>query len=267
MAGTSMRAEAYPAGVILTARVAPSFTAAGPTVAAEDDEADAGFEDGLPPRTASPEPARVTLRDHSAGVERWVESFTGGLGVDGGLAAALARAAALHDLGKADWRFQYLLYGDEPDETPLAKSGRDYTPAQQAKLRRRAGLPDGFRHEFVSAALVRRNRDATLAGLTADGGELVEYLVGVHHGRGRPFIPYVREGDPGGRETVRAEWEGRRLEAGADHGLWRLDEGWAELFWRLVGRYGPWGLAYLEALLRLADGARSAEERQTEGAA
>jgi CRISPR-associated endonuclease/helicase Cas3 len=267
MALAGARAEPYPAGVVLTARVAPGFTAAETSEAADEDEADAGFEDGLTPRTASPEPAPVTLRDHSAGVVRWVESFTGGLGVGGGLAAALARAAALHDLGKADWRFQYLLYGDEPDETPLAKSGRDYTPAQQAALRRRAGLPDGFRHEFVSAALVRRNRDAALAGLNADGGELAEYLVGVHHGRGRPFVPYVREGDPGGPETVRAEWEGRRLEAGAGHGLWRLDEGWADLFWRLMGRYGPWGLAYLEALLRLADGARSAEERRTEGAA
>ena len=46
--------------------------------------------------------------------------------------------------------------------------------------------------------------------------------------------------DPKPEET--AEWPGRQ-------------------FWDMVGRYGPWGLAFLEAVLRLADGARSAEEQ------
>jgi CRISPR-associated endonuclease/helicase Cas3 len=60
-------------------------------------------------------------------------------------------------------------------------------------------------------------------------------------------------------------WEGQALSASPDHGLWRLDSGWAELFWGLVRRHGYWGLAYLEALFRLADGARSAEEQREGG--
>ncbi len=36
---------------------------------------------------------------------------------------------------------------------------------------------------------------------------------------------------------------------------------WPGLVYRLRRLYGPWGLAYLEALLRLADWARSSEEQ------
>lgn len=93
--------------------------------------------------------------------------------------------------------------------------------------------------------------------MTAQDPALVRYLVGVHHGRGRPWPPVVADSDPS-RVTVTyhdLHWEGP-----SDHPLARVDGGWAELFWALNRRYGYWGLAYLEALLRLADRARSQEE-------
>jgi len=31
------------------------------------------------------------------------------------------------------------------------------------------------------------------------------------------------------------------------------DGAWSERFWQVIERYGPWGTAYLEALLVLAD--------------
>ena len=44
-----------------------------------------------------------------------------------------------------------------------------------------------------------------------------------------------------------------RLEAPVNHGLTRLDSGWVERFEHLKRRYGPWELARMEAILRLAD--------------
>jgi CRISPR-associated endonuclease/helicase Cas3 len=265
MAAGGVRAEAYPAGVVLTARVRPGFAAAlAPPVGDHaEDEPEEAAEDGLTPASAASAPVAVGLREHTDGVVRWVEAFAAGLGLGADLAASLARAAALHDLGKADWRFQYLLHGDEPDGMLLAKSGRDLGAANEAALRRRAGLPDGFRHEFVSVALLRGCRASLLAGVPPAFHDLVEYLVGAHHGRGRPFVPVVQE--RGGPEVVRLDWDGLSLTAAADHGLWQLTEGWPDLFWRMVGGFGPWGLAYLEAVLRLADAARSAEEHRAGG--
>src|SRR5262249_58309152 len=91
---------------------------------------------------------------------------------------------------------------------------------------------------------------------------VVESRGGTRHGGGRPFVPVIKEPPS---EQVSLRWDGHVLWASADHRLWRLDARWADRFWRLVRREGSWGLAYLEALLRLADAARSAEEQQLGG--
>jgi CRISPR-associated endonuclease/helicase Cas3 len=258
LAETQPRAAPYPVGVVLTARVRPGFLPADAEPREpEDDSTD--VDDASSLRAGTDAPAAVGLGEHLEGVVRWARAFASQLGLADDLLTALARAAHLHDLGKADWRFQFLLYGDEPGEPLLAKSGREWDAHQHEQVRRRAGLPRGFRHEFVSVALVRNHAAQLLGDLTEDQRALVEFLVGTHHGRGRPFVPFIEEPVP---ERVALRWDGHDLSASADHGLWRLDCRWADGFWKLVRRYGYWGLAYLESLLRLADAARSAEEQQ-----
>jgi CRISPR-associated endonuclease/helicase Cas3 len=207
----------------------------------------------------------VPLEEHANGVVEWVDRFSHGL--DEGLVKVLRRAAWLHDLGKADPRFQVMLHGGDPLAAAagglLAKSGMDReNRAAFWRAWRRSGLPPGFRHEFVSVALLRHHGEQLLQGLSEQERELVEYLVGTHHGRGRPFVPGVGESRP---EPVTLTWDGHGLSASPDHRLWRLGEGWTDLFWKLVRRYGVWGLAYLEAVLVLADQARSHQEEGGDG--
>jgi CRISPR-associated endonuclease/helicase Cas3 len=264
MAKAETDVTVYPAGVVLTARVRPGFFRPEGATLHEpeevvDDASDADDTTSL--RAGALPPVPVTLEKHSEGVARRAACFAEALGLDRGLAEALVRAAQLHDLGKADRRFQALLYGDEPGEALLAKSGRDLDRSRQEAVRIHAGLPRGFRHELVSVALLRKHRGELLGGLDEEQAALAEYLVGTHHGRGRPFMPVIEEAG----EEVSLDWDGRPLSASPDHGLYRLEAGWAGCFWHLLRRHGPWGLAYLEALLRLADGARSAEEQQEAG--
>ena len=85
---------------------------------------------------------------------------------------------------------------------------------------------------------------------TVHDADLVRHLITSHHGHGRPFAPVVE--DPSAVEVF-LQWQGAPLRAHSATKRHRLDSGVAERFWRLVRRYGWWGVAYLEACLRLAD--------------
>jgi len=195
----------------------------------------------------------VTLERHLTGVRSFAARFAAAVSLPERIANDVALAAWLHDLGKADPRFQLWLHGGDPVAHamaigPLAKSPvamRDRSARERA--RQRAGYPRGARHELTSVALVQ-HCDA-LRGRAHDW-DLVLHLVAAHHGWCRPFAPPVLDPDP---VEVKATFDGIPLAASSEHYLVRIDSGIAERFWRLVRRYGWWGLAWLEAILRLAD--------------
>src|ERR1700731_3523577 len=71
---------------------------------------------------------------------------------------------------------------------PLAKSTRlPGTAAERAEASRRSGLPRGARHEVASLAYA----EAHPKFAEAHDPELVLWLIGTHHGHGRPFFPPV----------------------------------------------------------------------------
>jgi CRISPR-associated endonuclease/helicase Cas3 len=113
--------------------------------------------------------------------------------------------------------------------------------------------PVGMRHEAVSLALVAEAPADAFAGVDR---ELVEHLVASHHGRARPLFPAVDEVSP---RSVAVDFDGISFEASTagSHPSWSQPS----RFQRLCDRYGSWGLAYLEATLRIADISISKEGR------
>jgi CRISPR-associated endonuclease/helicase Cas3 len=193
----------------------------------------------------------IGLREHLRRCAIKANAFASQL--PGKLRRTVRRAAMLHDIGKADPRFQAWLRGGnpvKPDEL-IAKSkgsGQNWEAIERA--RRMAGYPKGARHELMSAAL--------LAPHAQDAGEvdfdLLLHLVASHHGRCRPFAPVVEDGKP--VEVGCGRWRAR-----SDHGLERVGSGVSERFWGLTRKYGWYGLPYLEAVLRLADHRESEAEQ------
>ncbi len=197
----------------------------------------------------------ILLSQHAEDVAVWTRTFASDLGLAPGVVDDLALAGRLHDIGKADPRFQAFLRGSlsADDGRVLAKSpgGRRERNARAVRVTRRAaGLPDGYRHEATSSVLL------SSSGVPPEANDpvLVQHLVESHHGAARPFLPPVAD-------TARAV----RVELGpwSFHGetapLSRPGDGPAQRFSACTRRYGWWGLAYLEALLRLADWTASKE--------
>ena len=199
-----------------------------------------------------------SLAAHTAGVVDHARRYAAGCGLSEMLVDDLVLAARLHDWGKCDERFQTWLAGRPFDGVHMAKSGKLRSPAENTRLRERAGYPEGARHEAASVMA------ACASGLLreAHDRDLVLHLVGTHHGWGRPWFP-VWEEEPGFRVRVKAE--GQSFECSDGLELARVDSGWVDRFVSLNRRYGYWRLAYLEAILRRADCMQSRKEADDAG--
>ena len=201
----------------------------------------------------------VSLEDHSHRVACFARHFARALGL-ADHADDLGLAAFLHDAGKADPRFQIMLSGGDrwnrPDGPPLAKSGQPWAPGAG----KRAGLPEGWRHEALSV------RMAPTHPRFADARDpaLVLWLIGSHHGLGRPFFDFL---DPAPEQEPLpcldiADWGLAAGKPGPQSLAFEFrGADWPSLFEQLKRRYGIWDLAHMEAILRLADHRASEEER------
>ena len=171
-----------------------------------------------------------TLTDHADQVAARVRDLASRLGLPAEEVEALAMAARLHDDGKAAERWQNAM--------KAPKEGRPYAKTRGGGDWR---LLEGYRHEFGSL-------------LKAEGEELPDsvrdlilHLIAAHHGNARPLIN--SEGCEDGPPT--------RLESNAGDA--------ARRFARLQKQYGPWGLAWREAILRAADQSASREWSRRHG--
>jgi CRISPR-associated endonuclease/helicase Cas3 len=146
-------------------------------------------------------------------------------------------------LGKHRERWQRSLGNYRYPNDVYAKSGR---LPDGTRLRSCEFLKDyDYRHEFGSLLDVldeKHQNHAEFMKLSQDMRDLVLHLVAAHHGRARPHFPADEADDPehNGQATAALAIEIPRR------------------FARLQRKYGRWGLAYLESLVRAADYAVSA---------
>lgn len=159
----------------------------------------------------------MLLSDHLEAAAKEMAALTAKLAIPDAMARILVEAARQHDLGKSRRIWQE--YAGNLDRSRLkAKSVRYRKPETLG----------GYRHELGS-----------LVDMGLDADPLARHLVATHHGYGRPVFP-DRATD---REHPRESHDQRG---------WHLGQ-----FVTLQREYGWWGLAYLEALLKAADGRAS----------
>ena len=212
---------------------------------------DTGAMDGSD-ETSSLIGTSISLKRHLEGVSKRAGNTAERLNLPPAIVADLRLAAKLHDIGKVDQRFQLQLVGGDAiaqemrRDEPLAKS----LPG----VRRIQKYPRGMRHEIASIAMIKSNSD--ILGLAHDK-DLVLHLVGSHHGWARPLLPIIEDPDP---QILSYMLGNHSMQASSDQMESSLAFDMCDRFWRLVQRYGYHGLAWLEAILRLADHQQSAEE-------
>ena len=207
--------------------------------------------DDLDERSLAAAPAE--LESHSEAVAALAGKVCTCLGIPSDLTDVVERASRLHDIGKADQRFQRWLNPDWNQGCALlAKSD---TPRHQWEVRRfSAGWPLGGRHEALSARLVRVWLDENPAWGDSVSRDLLVHLIISHHGEGRPLIKPV---DDNTCLTLDTLISGKSVSAPAGLGI--VDWEQPCRFNSLNSHFGPWGLALLEAILRLSDHAVSSE--------
>jgi len=175
----------------------------------------------------------------------------------------LERTGQWHDLGKAHEVFQEMLNSNQPEHANEQYWAKSAYKSQVRQERR------GFRHELVSA----------LIALEQGEPFLLTYLVAAHHGKIRLSIqPRSQESKPpeSNRKYALGVWDKDNFPAvnlgnGIDVEAQRLSlscmemgeheskESWTAQAIALVEEYGPFRLAFLETLIRVADWRASAK--------
>jgi CRISPR-associated endonuclease/helicase Cas3 len=228
----------------------------------------------------------VELSEHLLDARREAAALAEALPM-AGAEQAVIRAALWHDTGKAHPVFQTAIL-----EHASADVDRSRLWAKSADSRRRLnyGILVGgelkrrshFRHELASMLAWLAAGDPDGDGSTVGGeADLIAYLIAAHHGKVRTVLRALTKetSPPDDRPYVRGVWAGDALPAVAVNGLSvpgfsvRLDlmevgEGdsgpsWSARTAALLDRWGPFRLAWLESMVRIADWRASEESDAT----
>lgn len=166
-----------------------------------------------------------TLEKHTELIEEYAGRIADRLCLESAIKDAVLGAAKWHDRGKDRGIWQRYAR-NQNGSAPLAKSERYRHPRELG----------GYRHEFGSLLEARGNDELR----AHPERELILHLIAAHHGHARPHF------------------ENRAFDN--EHSIRDNEDAAAEVmrrFGQLQHRFGRWGLAWLECLLRCADIAAS----------
>ncbi len=161
------------------------------------------------------------LAEHLDWTGKAAREIAQALGLPQSYVDMLVIAARAHDLGKNRKQWQNAMNAPQ--------DGRPYAKTRGGGNMRLLG---GFRHEFGSLGDVANSPE--LQKLPDNLQELALHLIAAHHGHARPMIPAI---DP---DVLPSKLSDRSQQA-------------ALRFARLQLEWGPWGLAWWEAIFRAAD--------------
>ena len=172
------------------------------------------------------------LVDHVQAVETTAKAIANKLKLVEPFRSALLFAAKWHDEGKkADIWQRYI--GGKDGQLPLGKSAKWCDPKKLS----------GYRHEFGSLLRIEypdQHQTTCVLPNDPDLKDLALHLIAAHHGNARPHFSNSFDRDFLTQQSDQIHTDTIRRYA------------------RLQRKYGRWGLAYLESLLRAADAAASA---------
>lgn len=168
---------------------------------------------------------RQELEKHDKTAEVFAQKMVAKLMLSESEALAVTLASRWHDLGKNRRVWQVSIGNLGYPKQVLAKSG--------GKMR--SVNLGNFRHEFGSLLDVVNLSE--FRELKPDVQDLVLHMIAAHHGRARPYFPSEEAYDYNYSEDIAAE----------------IASEVPRRFARLQRKYGRWGLAYLESLVRASD--------------
>jgi CRISPR-associated endonuclease/helicase Cas3 len=163
------------------------------------------------------------LAEHHSWTEDAAGNIAESLSLPESKVQMLRAAAVIHDSGKSRSLWQ--------DAMNARKDGRPYAKTVGGAAPK---LLAGYRHEFGSLSDAGNDGTAPIRALIDDDRELALHLVATHHGHSRPQIRAFDPETPPSQSAALARISALR-------------------YMKLQQRWGAWGLAWWEALLRSAD--------------